>query len=126
MDLLAKSALPVGLFSIGAALTQYKIKEELGESIVCAGIKLIIFPVLVLLLTYAVALEFPLPFESARVAILLASLPAGINIYLFAAYYKRAEALAASVLLISTIVSILTMSLWLAILEHLAVYWPSV
>ncbi len=124
MDLLAQTALPVGVFSIGAALTQYKFKEQLAESLVCTSIKLLVFPLLVLLITYIMGVLFQLPFEMARVAVILAALPSGINVYLFAAFYHRAEALAASVLLISTMISIVTISIWLVILDQLRIFWP--
>ncbi len=124
MDLLAQTALPVGVFSIGAALTQYKIKEQLAESLFCTSIKLLVFPLLVLLMSYMAGVLFNLPFDMARVAIIIAALPSGINIYLFAVLYKRAEALAASVLLISTVISIVTISVWLFVLNRLQPYWP--
>lgn len=125
MDLLAQTALPVGVFSIGAALTQYKIKQQFSESLVSTFVKLMLFPFMVLMTTYFMAIYFALPFEMARVAIIIAALPSGINIYLFATLYKRAEALAASVLLISTVLSLFTISFWLVLLDRLALYWPT-
>jgi len=58
------------------------------------------------------------PIEFARYGILLAAMPAGINVYVFATYYDRAVNVAANVVLISTVASIATITFWLYVLGH--------
>ena len=54
--------------------------------------------------------------QFARYGILLAAMPSGINAYVFATYYNRGANVAANTLLIGTVGSALTVSIWLAIL----------
>ena len=56
------------------------------------------------------------PIEIARYGMLLAAMPAGINVYVFATYYDRAVNVATNVVLISTVASIATISFWLIVL----------
>jgi malonate transporter len=51
--------------------------------------------------------------DIARYAVLLAAMPAGINVYVFATYYNRGVNVATNTVLISTVLSILTVSAWL-------------
>ena len=44
---------------------------------------------------------------------LLAAMPAGINVYVFATYYNRGVNVATNVVLISTILSVVTLTGWL-------------
>jgi predicted permease len=55
-----------------------------------------------------------------RTAVLLAAMPPGMNIYVFAVMYQRAQALAASAILMATAASVVTISLWLAALRIVA------
>jgi predicted permease len=52
----------------------------------------------------------------ARYGVLLAAMPAGINVYVFATYYNRAVNVATNVILISTVLSVLTVTAWLYLL----------
>lgn len=116
IDMIATAALPVAVFGIGAALTRYTIKSEIFESLVISGLTLIFYPAFVLFMSHYV---FELPQSQVKVAVTIASMPAGLNVYIFASMYNRAMALSASVLLISTILSIASISFWLRVLEYL-------
>ena len=50
-------------------------------------------------------------------AVLTAAAPAGVNAYLFATYFKVGEKLAATTILLSTMLSVFTLSAWLLILS---------
>ena len=58
------------------------------------------------------------PLETARYGILLAAMPAGVNIYVFATYYNRGTHIAANAILLATVLSAATISVWLLILGH--------
>ena len=77
--------------------------------------KLVIHPAIVYVLS---VLILHVPIEYARYAVLLAAMPAGINVYVFATYYDRAVNVAANVVLISTVASIATITFWLYVLGH--------
>jgi predicted permease len=53
--------------------------------------------------------------EIARYGVVLAAMPAGINVYVFASYYNRAVNVATNTILISTVLSVVTLSAWLYI-----------
>ena len=55
--------------------------------------------------------------EIARYGVLLAAMPAGINVYVFATYYNRAVNVATNTILISTELSVLTVTGWLYLIS---------
>jgi predicted permease len=55
--------------------------------------------------------------DLARYGVLLAAMPTGINAYVFATYYNRAVNVATNTILITTVASVLTVSVWLYILS---------
>ena len=54
--------------------------------------------------------------EQARYGIVLSSMPAGINVYVFATYYNRGVNVATNTILISTVLSVVTVSGWLLVM----------
>ena len=58
----------------------------------------------------------PLPPLWFKVAVLIAACPTGVNAYLFATYFKVAEGLSSSVIVLSLLGSIITIPIWLALL----------
>jgi len=51
--------------------------------------------------------------QVARYGILLAAMPTGLNAYIFAMLYDRGTSVAATTVLLSTLASVATLSLWL-------------
>ncbi|MCB1991393.1 MAG: AEC family transporter, partial [Geminicoccaceae bacterium] len=76
------------------------------------GLKLVLHPFIVWLLVDHV---FRLDSPWSDVAIVLAAMPTGINAYLFAARYQSGEAEAASAVLISTALSLVSVSVILTL-----------
>lgn len=113
IDPIAASALPCALFAMGIALKRYGVKSELSLAAILSAIKLLLHPALVYVLAFYV---FPVPPVWAGVAVLFASSPSGINAYLFAERYKTGIALASGGIALSTTLSVLSTSLWLAVL----------
>lgn len=116
IDMIAEGALPIAIFGVGVALTRYTLKTEIFESLIISGIALIFYPALVFFITHVL---FDLPKLYVQAAVTVAAMPAGFNIYIFASLYNRAMGLAASVLLLSTVLSVLTISAWLQLLQSL-------
>lgn len=116
INMVADGALPIAIFGIGVALTRYKIKSEMKESLMVASIALVFYPALVFFLTYFL-LELPKIYVQAAVTI--AAMPAGLNVYIFASLYNRAMGLAASVILTTTLLSVVSITLWLQLLRSL-------
>ena len=113
IDPIAASALPCALFAMGIALKRYGVSSNLALSGILSVIKLLVHPALVYVLAFYV---FPVPPVWAGVAVLFASSPSGINAYLFAERYKTGVVLASGGIALSTALSVLSSSLWLAIL----------
>ncbi len=116
VDMIASAALPIAVFGIGAALTNYTIKSEISESLAISALTLLVYPAVVFLFTHFI---FGMPKIYVQAAVTIASMPAGLNIYIFASMYNRAVALSASVILISTVLSVLSITMWLRILNTL-------
>ena len=114
LEMMARSALPVALFALGGVLYRYKLSSNLPEVGAVAIIKLFIFPILVYIMgTYVFELE-----ASVRnSAVLIAAMPPGINTYIFASMYNRAQQTAATSIVICTGLSIFTITAWLAFLN---------
>ena len=113
-SMLGQAVVPAALFGIGGALNEFKLSDNWKQALVASLIKLIIHP----MIAYALMIWFfQVPMDIARYGILLSSMPAGINIYVFATYYDRGVSVAANTILISTVLSAVTISGWLFVLS---------
>jgi malonate transporter and related proteins len=111
--LLASTVMPVALFGLGAALNEYRLADTWGQALAMTMLKLIIHPLLAWVLMVPVLGVDP---EIARYGVLLAAMPAGINVYIFATYYNRAVDVAANTILLTTVLSVLSITGWLLVL----------
>ena len=108
---------PCALFSLGASLTRCRIAGGLAEPLFAVAAKNVLMPVLVWSLAVHV---FGLPSAWSQAAILLAAMPTGVNVYLFAARYAAAKDLATTTVFLSTTFSLLSVSVVLYLLQTLA------
>jgi malonate transporter and related proteins len=113
LTLMSQAVSPVALFGIGGALNEYKLSESWVQALAMNVLKLIIHPLIAWTLMVPVLHIDP---HYARYGVLLAAMPSGINAYVFATYYNRGTNIAANTLLLGTVASALTVSLWLAFL----------
>jgi hypothetical protein len=104
--LMAGAALPCALFSVGASLRVYRIAGALAPAMTIVVLKLTVLPLVVWLLATAV---FDVPPLWAKVVVLLAALPVGVNAYLFGARYDAGQAESAAAIVLSSMLSILTL-----------------
>ena len=113
LDMVAASAIPAALFSLGGVLTRYSIRAEAPEALMVVTFSLIVHPAL------AWAIAGPLlglEETYVRAVVVLAAMVPGLNGYIFAALYDRAVGTAASSSLIGTMLAVPTVSIWLALL----------
>ena len=113
LEMVAGSALPVALFSLGGVLTRYSLRAEASEAMMVSVFSLVVHPGLAWLIAGPV---LGLEREFVQAAVILAAMPAGINGYIFANMYNRAVGTAASAALLATALSVFTVTLWLALL----------
>ena len=114
LELVARAALPVALFALGAVLVKYKISTSLGEISMISVNMLILHPVIAYVLGRFV---FGLNDDLLKVVVLMAAMPPGMNAYAFADLYDRAKGIAASSVLVATALSVLSISIWLVLLR---------
>lgn len=111
--MMAQAVLPAALFGLGGALNAYRVRDEWRLSLSLALFKLFLHPALAWLI---VGPLLHVDHTIARYAVVLAAMPSGINVYIFATTYKRAEDIAASTILLSTALSVISISFWLYVM----------
>jgi malonate transporter len=112
--MMSSAVVPAALFGIGGALYEFKLSENWKQALVASSIKLIVHPAIAYVLMIWV---LHVPMDIARYGILLAAMPSGVNVYVFATYYNRGTSVAANTILIATVASALTISAWLYLLS---------
>jgi len=112
VDMIVLVALPTALFGMGGVLYQYRPAGDIGPIIMVSIISLLVHPVLVWTFGRAVALDQ----NAFRSAVVTSAMAPGINGFVFANMYGHGRRVAASVVLICTAASILTVWGWLALL----------
>jgi len=107
---LAGAATPCALFVIGMSLASPSA-ERLSVALWLSSLKLFLFPVIVAFMALVV---FDVePFDAA-VMIAAAAMPTAGNIYIIAQHFGVAPERASSTIFISTVISIITLTLWIA------------
>jgi malonate transporter and related proteins len=114
LGLLADSASPVALFTIGAVLARSQMMAQAGhapavpasEYVPAALMKLILHPLLVLLVgSAAIALGLPLDRFALTVIVLVAALPSASNVSLLAEKFEANNGRIARIILVSTVLA---------------------
>lgn len=113
VDMISNAALPVALFGLGGVLTRYALRGDFSEAITVSLISILVHPALAWLLSAHV---FGMGEQFVRAAVVMAAMPTGLNGYIFAALYGRAVRTSASTVLIATVLSLLSIPFWLAVL----------
>ncbi len=114
LKMLGGAASPCALVALGlflAAKTESQARTG-GSTALLVVLKLVLHPIAVWVLATAV---FHLTPTLTRTAVLLAALPTGTGPFMLAEFYGREAAVTSRVILISTMISILTVSAYLAI-----------
>jgi predicted permease len=114
IDALAGTAGTVALFAMGLSLRRFGISGNIRPVLALSTLKLFLMPALVLLLVWLLGL----PPLTAKVAVVAASLPSGINSYLIAVQFNTGQALASNQMTIATASAVLTTSFWLTVVVH--------
>ena len=111
LDFLGGAATPAALFSLGATIAGFRIAGDLRESLTVVTLKLLVLPLLVWLFASFVFRLAPI---DVAVATACAALPTGSNAFILAQRYDLYVARAASSVMISTALSMLTLGALLA------------
>ncbi|WP_366942764.1 AEC family transporter [uncultured Paracoccus sp.] len=106
------AALPTALFALGGVIWRYRPRGDAGVIAMCCAVSLLLHPTL----TMAIGSLGGLDTASIRSAVVTAAMPPGVNAFLFASMYQSAQRVAASTVLISTLLSVLSSAMWLDLL----------
>lgn len=108
--LMAAAVTPAALFGLGGALNEYRLADNWLQALVMSLLKLLLQPLVAWIIMVPI---LRIDHELARYGVLLAAMPSGINVYVFASYYNRGVNIATNTILISTLLSVLTITAWL-------------
>lgn len=111
LALISKPAIALALFILGASLAFYQVKNELKFITLACYTKLIILPVLVFITANYL---FNLEAITVTVLVVLSACPTGINAYLIAVTHQHHQQTVAGTVVLSTLMSIITIPLWLS------------
>ncbi|WP_108660772.1 AEC family transporter [Acuticoccus kandeliae] len=115
VDRLSDTAIPLALISLGMSLNKYGIRGNVKPAIALGVIKLMLMPAIVYVLAVHVA---HLPPIAAAAAVICAACPTGVNAYLIANRFNTGLALSANTITITTAISLVTFTFWLAVFGH--------
>jgi malonate transporter len=112
-DLLGGTAGPCALFALGATLAGRSLSAGLGEVSYMTSFKLFVHPSAMWLTTQL----FDVTSLWATVAVLAAALPVAANVFILARQYDTYVDRISSAILLSTVVSVVTVSTLLAVID---------
>ena len=111
--LVATSVIPAALFVLGSSLASYSISGSVGPALLVTILKNTAHPLAVFLLGSWFGLEM----LWLSVATMLAAMPTGMNMYLFANRYQVSPPTATTSIFVSTVSSVITISIVIALLK---------
>jgi malonate transporter len=117
VEALAGVAGPVALFAMGLSLRRFGISGTIRPAFMLSALKLLLMPAVALV----AAMLLGLPPLTAKVAVVAAALPAGVNSYLIATQFGTGQALASNQMTLSTALAVVTTAFWLTIVDFLFV-----
>ena len=98
---------PLALAAMGIGLAGYRLRSAVVPALGVCATKLIVHPLVVAIVLSSLP---GIPHLWWQTAVLMAALPTGVNVYLFAAQQRAGEALAAATVAIATPASMLSMT----------------
>lgn len=113
-EMLGSAAVPCALFALGASLAGYPLTGDVSPALVLSALKLFVHPALVWVLAVPV---LGLEGVWVPVAVTMAAMPSGINVYLFGARYDAAPGVAARTVFLTTAGSLITVSVVLFLFQ---------
>ena len=112
LSIMKEAALPTALFALGGVLYQYRPEGDNLTIGFVIFVSIILHPALV----YFASISLSLTLDQIRSAVITAAMAPGINAFLFASTYKKAQPVVASSILLGTIATVCSASIWIIIL----------
>jgi malonate transporter and related proteins len=114
--ILADALTPCALFAIGLGLSIDGLKANIGQASLLSGVKLVAMPLVVYGLSVALGLD---PLYTIA-AVICAAVPTAKTVYILAGEYHCEEVLVASTVSMTTLLSVISLVVWLYALSGLA------
>jgi predicted permease len=108
---LSGAAGTVALVAMGLGLRRFGISGNVRQALVLTGLKLFLMPAAAL----AIVILLGMPPLAAKVVVIGAAMPAGVNAYLIAMQFGTGQGLASTQITLSAALAAASISLWLAI-----------
>ncbi|RYH09498.1 AEC family transporter [Tropicimonas sp. IMCC6043] len=112
LDLMARAALPAALFGLGGVLYHYRPEGDLRIIAWLLIASLFLHPAT----TWLIGTTRHIPNDGFRSSMVMAAMAPGVNAYIFANMYGVARRVVASAVLIGTVLSLFTSSVWIHLL----------
>ena len=116
LGIFADALTPCALFAIGLGLSIDGLRANIGRSSLLSTVKLVIMPMIVYGLSVYLALD---PLYTIA-AVICAAVPTAKTVYILAGEYHCEEMLVASTISMTTLVSIISLVIWMYALSGLA------
>ncbi|GLX77032.1 permease [Thalassotalea insulae] len=114
INLLSWPTITLALLLLGTSLSQYKLSQQKHFITLATLFKLVLLPTLVYFFANHL---FQLPNEITTILVILSASPTGVNAYLIASSQQLHRETSAGTVVFSSLCSIVTLSLWLIILD---------
>lgn len=115
MEYISRTATPIALLAVGAGFDAKQAIAKLKPAIGASFIKLIGLPMLFLPIAYKIGFA---PSEMVAILIMLAS-PTTVSCYIMAKNMKNDEVLTSNVIVLTTLFSSVTLTLWIFVLKNM-------
>ena len=116
LGIMADALTPCALFAIGLGLSIDGLRANVGRASLLSAVKLVIMPVIVYGLSVALGLD---PLYTIA-AVICAAVPTAKTVYILAGEYHCEEVMVASTVSMTTLLSVITLVIWLYGLSGLA------
>jgi len=116
LGIMADALTPCALFAIGLGLSIDGLRANVGRASLLSAVKLVIMPVIVYGLSVALGLD---PLYTIA-AVICAAVPTAKTVYILAGEYHCEEMMVASTVSMTTLLSVITLAIWLYGLSGLA------
>jgi malonate transporter and related proteins len=114
--ILADALTPCALFAIGLGLSIDGLRANLGQASLLSAVKLVIMPLIV----YGLSISLGLDPLYTIAAVICAAVPTAKTVYILAGAYHCEEMMVASTVSMTTLVSVISLVVWLYALSGLA------
>jgi predicted permease len=114
--ILADALTPCALFAIGLGLSIDGLRANIGQASLLSAVKLVIMPVIV----YGLSVWLGLDPLYTIAAVICAAVPTAKTVYILAGEYHCEEIMVASTVSMTTLVSVMSLVVWLYLLAGLA------